>query len=130
VSYDDTAWDLILWHISPEAYARYGRCYVESISTQPWSSWQSLYAETGHLDLILLFTAYSPLMGLLAVFPSVSASLVAAMYTLGSFALFAVICGFIDNLSEYPWLLVPLILALLVIPRPAAHPPPADTALP
>ena len=128
VSYDDTAWDLILWHISPEAYDLYGRWYVESISTQPWSSWQSLYAETGLLGLILLIAAFAPLLKRLTVFPTDSARLLAAKYALGTYAWFAVVCGFIDNFFEYPWLLIPLILGLLVIPRPATSESAADPA--
>jgi len=116
VSYDDTAWDLVLWHISPEAYARYGRWYVESISTQPWSSWQSLYAEAGLLGLSLLMAAFLPLLGRLRTGRGDPPALVAVKLTLGVYVWFAFVCGFIDNFFEYPWLLVPLFLGLLALP--------------
>lgn len=128
VSYDETAWDLILWHISPEAYALYGRWYVESISTQPWSSWQSLYAETGLLGLILIVAAFAPLLRRLRIGQGDSPRLVAVKYTLGTSVWFVVVCGFIDNFFEYPWLLVPVLLGLVVIPRPEADIPPAGSS--
>lgn len=116
VSYSEITWNSILWHLSPEAFNRYGRWYLESIATQPWFSWQSLYAETGALGLALLALAFSGLLRRLRITKRDDRELVASKYALRWYLWFAILAGFIDNFYEYPWLLVPLLLGLLALP--------------
>lgn len=119
VSVNDVSWNHVLFHISPESYAQHGRFYVESVSTQPWFSWQSLYGEIGVLGLLLVGVLVAPRLRRLRLQPTDPEPLSALKVTLGLYVWFAVFMGFVDNYFEYPWLLAPLLLGLALVPRPS-----------
>ncbi|MFO7544321.1 MAG: hypothetical protein R6W77_02385, partial [Trueperaceae bacterium] len=117
VSVNEVSWRHVLVHISPEAYERYGRFYIESVATQPWFAWQSLYAEIGVVGLLLLAVALAPRLHRLTIGSHDPERLRILKLTLGLYLWFAVFMGFVDNYFEYPWLLAPLLLGLVLVPR-------------
>lgn len=112
VSYRDEAWQYVLRHISPEMYQRFGRFYAESVATLPWSSWQSLYAEIGLIGLLLIGVAFVPVLIRLQISPGDSPPVRALKMTIGLGLWFAVLCAFVDDYFEYPYLMVPVLLPL------------------
>lgn len=116
VSYRREAWDYVLFHMTAEMRARYGFYYIDSIATQPWSSWQSLYAETGLLGLLLIAAALAVPLRRLRLEPSDPGWLRDTKLTVGFALWFVVVMGFTDNLFEYPWLMVPPLLGLALLP--------------
>ena len=116
VSYRAEAWNYVLFHMTAEMRARYGFYYIDSIATQPWSSWQSLYAETGLLGLALIAMALVAPLRRLRLVRGDSGVLRDTKLMVGFSLWFVVVMGFTDNLFEYPWLMVPPLLALALLP--------------
>ena len=48
------AWNNVLVHLSLSYIDNFGRWYVESVFTQPFWTWHSLYAETGVVGLAIV----------------------------------------------------------------------------
>jgi hypothetical protein len=116
ISVNEQSWDKVLKYMSLEYYETYGRWYVNSIATQPWFSWQSLFAETGVLGLFLLALVVLPKLSRLRLYETDNADDKAIKKTLGFYAWFVFFMGFVDNYFEYPWLIAPFLLALALIP--------------
>jgi hypothetical protein len=116
VSYRAEAWDYVLHHMTAEMRARYGFYYIDSVATQPWSSWQSLYAETGLLGLALIAFALVAPLRRLRFADGDSGDVRDMKLTVGFSLWFVVVMGFTDNLFEYPWLMAAPLLALALLP--------------
>lgn len=117
VSYRPEAWHYVLFHLSDEMRARYGRYYVDSIATQPWFSWQSLYAETGIVGLLVLASLFGALLPRLRIRRDDVIEERSLKLSLGFYFWFVVLMGFTDNFFEYPWLMAPFLLGLALMPR-------------
>lgn len=116
VSYRAESWTYVLHHMTAEMRSRFGFYYIDSIATQPWSSWQSLYAEVGLLGLALIAVALLVPLGRLRLVEGEPGHLRDVKLAVGFSLWFVVVMGFSDNLFEYPWLMVPPFLALALLP--------------
>jgi len=97
-----------------------------SIANSPWSSWQSLYGETGFFGLLIF--GFIVLVHLQKCFfwRDDIWKVQVLKITLLLSTIFFVLAGFIDNYFEYPWLTVPYFLGLVIVPGASAQNTEAD----
>ncbi len=87
-----------------------------SVSVQPWSSWQTIYAEIGFAGMLLLFFLFMFLWRKIYLRPEGNKDLQIVRSFLIVYTFFFLMMGFIDNYYEYPWLTVPYFTALVFYP--------------
>lgn len=114
VSRRDITEDLVLRHISPMYFQIFGKWYVNSIVTQPFWTWQSLYAETGILGIVLIILCVRRHLKSTVRGQERNALLQAHSYFCISATFTFLLLCLADNYLEYPWASYPLIAALLL----------------
>jgi hypothetical protein len=108
------AWENVLVHMSSSYLDGFGRWYVESVFTQPFWTWQSLYAETGVIGVLIICYLLFGTMRMGKITSDQGLYEQTLRRFIFSYLIFFVCMCFVDNYFEYPWVTYPLMLALVL----------------
>lgn len=107
--YNEVSWDLVLRWWRPVG--------ANSTRNQPWSSWQSLYAETGLLGVLFLITLVGKrIKNLGSIMNFDKPDQRGLYYGMVSMTVFLGWVFLFTNFLEFPWVSAPIFVGYLLIP--------------
>lgn len=105
--------DNILKYYSEDLY----RIETQSVLNQPFYSWLAIYGEGGVLFILVFLIIFRNRISNLRLKLDDSSGTVIFKKTLIFYTIFIFLNGFVDNYFEYPWMTMPYIIGLLLLPR-------------